>query len=184
MKNLLATLAVVGTVLTGGIASAATVIIVAGGTTPAPSNKISTASIPGNAFVTSNEILTVGDTAEFTYTALKKMTVSDIALSGTSSQSGDNMAKIVFGINSTPTTNFSSITSNAGSGSGQGSLPGLSLLAGESFTIFWATTSDIIGTAGITASFSTSAVPVPAALPLLAGGIAALGVAGRKKKRS
>ena len=46
------------------------------------------------------------------------------------------------------------------------------------FTIYWAET--IIAPVSITAAFATSAIPLPAALPLLAGALGVLGLARRK----
>ena len=51
--------------------------------------------------------------------------------------------------------------------------------AGDTLTIYWENGN--VGQVPVTFSFNTTAVPLPAALPLLAGGIAALGIARRRK---
>lgn len=59
------------------------------------------------------------------------------------------------------------------------------LTAGTSFQIFLEanTPPALEGPVGFTVSITTAAVPVPAALPMMAGGIALLGFAGRKMKK-
>ena len=73
----------------------------------------------------------------------------------------------------------------SGARTSQGARPGATsraqapLNAGDTLTIFWSNGN--VGQVPVTASFSTSEVPLPAALPLLAGGLAALGIARRRK---
>lgn len=182
MKNLIKPLVVVAALIAASAASASTVIVGPGTPTPVSANKVSTADISiGNA-VSVTETLLGTDTAEFTFTALERLRVSTIALAGTDANNGTELAKVRYALNGTPVTPFPLIVPNGQSASASGFIPSFNLDLGSSFTIFW----DLVAPAGtpigITASFNTTAVPVPAALPLLVGGVALLGAVARKKR--
>lgn len=182
MKHLLKIVAVSAALVVAGVANASTIVIVGGGSLPTNSNTVETADIPAAAFVTTTTTLGLGDTAEFTYKALQDLTVSSISIGATGSKNGVDLASLVFGFTNPPTTSLLNIQTQGGAASGTGFLPGFTMAANDTFTIFWDVTNT--GPVGVSASFFTTAVPipVPAALPLLLGGIAALGIASRKSR--
>lgn len=82
-----------------------------------------------------------------------------------------------FGLTPATLTAFSTIVP-AGRRAAGAPLPGGTLARGDVFTIYLAETID--APVSITAAFATSAIPLPAALPLLAGALGVLGLARRK----
>ena len=162
MKRFVTALATVASLSLASAASAA--VVIDDGSTPNPTNHIVTANIYAGVSVSLTQVLAKGDTAQYVYTALERLKFSDIALSGTDSKSG---------------TGFPVIGSFGSTGFAGGSLPGGIMQAGDTLTIYWSNGN--VGQVPVTASFSTSDVPLPAALPLLAGAIAALGIARRRK---
>jgi len=168
----------------GTSASAAVVIYnpITDGPTPIGSTLVTSDDLVVGDTVTATEELLPGDKAEFTFTALEDLRVSRIALSGTDNRGGLDLANVEFGLTSATTDTFDSIVSFGLTGAAFDSLAGFTLDAGEAFTLFWE--DGIEAPVGLTASFQTTAVPVPAALPLLLGGIAALGAVSRKKKKA
>jgi hypothetical protein len=184
MNKILKAAFLAATLAVGTSASAAVVVFNAGGSvTVTPSTPIATDISVGD-FVIANESLDPLGTNTFTFTALEDLVVSTIALGGVGTNTGFDLAQVRFGFSATPTTPFSTIVPNPDTASANGTLPGLSLLAGSSFTIFWESVAPAAGApVGIQASFFTSEpppIPLPAALPLLAGGIALLGLVRRK----
>jgi hypothetical protein len=166
----------------GSTASAAVVVYTPTAVTPSGATLTVSADISVGQFVSAAEVLVPGDDAAFTFTALERLRVSTIALSGSGNNGGSDLANVEFGLTAATTGTFTSITSFGSSASAIASLPGFDMLAGESFTIFWE--DGVSAPVALTASFSTTAVPVPAALPLMIGGIAALGAVARKRKKS
>ena len=178
MKRLATALATVAGLALASAASAA--VVIDDGSSPNPTNHVVLANITAGVSVTSTQVLAKGDTAQYVYTALERLRFTDIALSGTDGKSGNALKTIKFGQNFPPSTGFPTIVVISGTTAfGGGSLPGGVLNAGDTLTIFWSNGN--VGQVPVTASFSTTEVPLPAALPLLAGGLAALGIARRRK---
>lgn len=182
MNNILKAAFVAAGLVAGTSASAAIVVYSPTAVAPPPANLVTARDISVGNFISATEVLAPGDTAEFTFTALEALRVSTIALSGTGNNGGSDLGNVEFGLTSATTNTFSTIISFGKTASAFDSLPGLVLAAGDSFTIFWE--DGIAAPVALTASFSTTAVPVPAALPLMIGGIAALGAVARKKKKA
>ena len=126
------------------------------------------------------QTLLPGDSYEYVFTFAKALKISDIVLSATGTAA--NIANVEFGLTPATTMVFSTIVPTGAQAFGGASLPGGTFAKGSSFTIYWE--DGIDAPVSITASFTTSAVPVPAALPLLAGALGALGLARRKFKKA
>jgi hypothetical protein len=166
----------------GSTASAAVVIFTpaAGPSPSAPPPIVESFDLTGGQLVTAAEVLLPDQTASYTFKALNSLTVSDIAFGGTGNNAGADLGSVTFGLTSPPTNSFSSIVVSGTSSAGTSFLPGFTVAGGDSFTIFYA--DGISAPVSVDFSFSTTPVPVPAALPLLIGGVAALGAVARKKK--
>ena len=167
--------------LAGSIASAGTVVFDPNNPPPPSGNTIITTDLyaPG-LDVAVEQILLPGDTYEYVFTFSKNLRISEIALSATGTAA--NIANVGFGLTSAATGSFTTIVPTGVQAFGISSLPGGTFAAGDTFTIYWE--DGITAPVGISASFSTSTVPVPAALPLLAGALGALGLARRKSKKA
>ena len=115
------------------------------------------------------------------FVATKALRISDIALSATGTAA--DISNVRFGLTPATLMGFTTIVSTGTQAFGGAVLPGNILGRGDVFTIiYW--DEGIAAPVNTTASFTTSAVPVPAALPLLAGALGALGLACRKVKKS
>lgn len=180
MKRIIAAAALAAFMAAGSIANAA-VVVFQTNAVPSAQNKVQTADIAVNQFVTATEILLPADTGEFTFTALERLNVSSISLAGTGIGAA-NLGAVRFGFTDSKTSSFGvngTVTSfPGGSSSATAFLPGGTMDAGDVFTIFWS--GGLTSPVGVTASFFTTPVPVPAALPLLVGGLAALALVRRK----
>jgi hypothetical protein len=177
MNKFLKATAVVASIFAANAASAA-VVVFGGGPVPAATNKVQNADITAGVSVTATEILNPGDSAEFIFTALENLRVNTISLAGTGSNSGLDLADVTFGFTKPALDSFSLINNTGTAASALDFLPGLTMAAGDSFTIFWE--DGVAFPVGLTASFTTTAVPVPAALPLMVGALGLLGVARRR----
>ena len=122
------------------------------------------------------ELLVPGCAASpFIFVATKALRISDIALSATGTAA--NIGKVRFGLTpATTLTAFGTIVPAGRQAFGGARLPGGTLARGDIFTIHW--------DEGISAAFTTSAIPLPAALPLLAGALGVLGLARRKARKA
>lgn len=164
----------------GSVANAA-VVVFQTNAVPTAANKITASDIAVNQFVTATEILLPADTAEFVFTALESLVVSSISLSG-SGVGASNLSMVRFGFTDSRTSSFGTdgtVTAfPGGTASATAFLPGGILNAGEKFTVYWS--GGLTSPVGVTASFFTTAIPVPAALPLMVGGLAALAMVRRK----
>lgn len=182
MGNILKAALVAAGLIAGTSASAAVVVYTPTAVAPSGATLVTTVDISVGEFITAVEILVPGDKAEFTFTALEALRVSTIALSGTDNSGGLDLGNVEFGFTAATTDTFANITSFGATGAAFDFLGGFDMAAGDAFTIFWE--DGISAPVGLTASFQTSEIPVPAALPLLLGGIAALGAVARKKKNA
>lgn len=112
------------------------------------------------------------------------MNIQSFSLSGTGTSSGNDVADILFGFTSPGTNPFSTIVTILDTSFGGGFLPGLKLMAGDVFSIFF--TDGIVNPVGITLAFTTEApapVPVPASGMFLGAVVVAFGAfAARKRK--
>ena len=121
------------------------------------------------------EILVPGCAAgPFIFVATKALRISDIALSATGTAA--NIGKVRFGLTPATLTAFSTIVPAGRQAFGGARLPSGTFARGDIFTIHW--------DEGISAAFTTSAIPLPAALPLLAGALGVLGLARRKARKA
>ncbi|MEV8466547.1 hypothetical protein AB0T83_07095 [Fluviibacterium sp. DFM31] len=182
MKAILRGAAVAAALLTANAASAA-VVVYGAGPTPAAVNALVMTDISVGDTVNVADVLSPGDLDEFKFTALERLRVNTIALSATSSRA--TVRAIKFGLTSATTSSFLNdgqiFTFGPTSSVGVASLNGFVMNAGDMFSLYW-TESGATSAASINASFTTSEVPLPAALPLLAGALGLLGMARRKAK--
>jgi hypothetical protein len=131
------------------------------------------------------QVILPGDELEFRYTALEDLSIVSFALSGTGTSSGGDVEDITFGFTSPGTNSFSSIVTVGNTASGGGFLGGLSLMAGDVFSIFFS--DGISNPVPLTLSFQTdppSAIPVPASGLFLASALAGFGVFASRKRRA
>lgn len=162
--------------------TASTVVIGGGAPTPLPTNFIEPiVSIGNGAEVTSSKSLAPGDTVQFRYEATERFSITGFVIAATGSNFSD-LFDLRFDLTTPPGQSLDSIVALANNFTGNGSLSSLILNKGQMFSLFFAADASNIGPVGVTANFKTTVVPIPAALPLLLGGIAALGAVARKKK--
>lgn len=182
MKRIIVAAAFAALMTAGSVANAA-IVVFNQNALPTAANKVTTADITVGDIVVANEILFPADTAQFTFTALKDLKVSTISLSGVG-VGANNVGAVKFGFTDlnflTFGINGTVVPFPGGVASAFASLPGGTLKKNDFFTIFWA--GGLNNPVGVGASFFTTAIPVPAALPLLIGGIAALGLVARKRR--
>lgn len=180
MGNILKAALVAAGLIAGTSASAAVVVYTPTAVAPVESTLVTEVNISAGEFITAVEVLAPGGSAEFTFTALERLRVSTIALAGTDNRGGLDLANVEFGFTAATTDTFLNVTSFGPTGIAFDSLAGFEMEKDDVFTIFWE--DGVSAPVGLSASFLTTAVPVPAALPLLLGGVAALGAVARKKK--
>lgn len=142
--------------------------------------------IAAGSFVSFAEVLVPGNDAELRFTALENLDVSDIALSGTGNSGGTDLGNVEFGLSLATMSGFSTVTPFGATAAATGSISGLSLEAGDIFSIFW-DEDGILAPVSLTASFlttdpaATAPVPLPAAGLMLIGALGALGFVRRKR---
>lgn len=137
--------------------------------------------------ITFNEQLSHTDASSlysFTFTATENLRVSFIAMGATSSIASE-IGKVRYGYSNPPSLTFSApVVLPGGTAFASGQLSQVNLLKGQSLQVFFEEAQVLTKTVGTTSSFKTSTVPVPAALPLLAGALGAMGIARRKARKS
>lgn len=147
-----------------------------------PETTIPAAAAPVNETIVANKDYPYGvagtgtDSQLYTFTADGPVRVGNVTF--TSNGASADVAKTGIAFDGGPITSF--VPSGTGSATGVLDFNGFDLADGESFT-FLINYMDVTDPTLITANFRTSPVPVPAALPLMIGGIAALGVVKRRK---
>lgn len=190
MKKILAAAAFAATMVVGSSASAAVVFTTG---TPTSSNPAASVDLTVNTVENIVGSLVAGALVSFEFTVLELLTVTGISFSGTGPTapgSRDPLEDVLFGFTTTPTTSFAAIQSVGASSAALGFLPvtgvpgGPDMNVGDVFNIFVLNNSAAkIGLTNTVTTGDVTPIPVPAAMPLLAGGIASL-VLFRKKKRS
>lgn len=179
MNNILKSALLAAAVVAGSSASAAVVVYNPTSVTPSTANIKTEVPLSVDDTVSISETMLPGDTYQYEFTANSAMRISNIALSATGFSFAD-VSNVEFGFTAVTTGTYT-VTDLGAIFAGVGFLPGFKIGAGEKFSIWWED-EGIVLPVTFGASFQTTAVPVPAALPLLIGGIAALGVASRKKR--
>ncbi len=129
-----------------------------------------------------------GGTQSFVFTALQDLRIQNfISVSATGQSSGTSISQLTFGYtgpNATSTGNFLSfinVVPGSTTAFGGSEIPGFVLLSGEAFTFAFNSGSN--STIPATLSFTTAAVPVPAAGLLLLTALIGGGVVARRKKK-
>ncbi len=120
------------------------------------------------------------DSFEYNYTALTALTV--LGVSFTANGRAADVAKVSLSFDGAPFASFVPV-GNVNASTGEFSFGGFSLGAGEKFS-FTLNYNGVVAPVLANAFFQTAVIPVPAALPLMLGGIAALGAVARKKKNN
>ena len=164
-------------ILAGSVTSAGTVVFDPNGSQPQCANTILVSNLAPELTVAVAEIWVPGSGCVFPmqFVAKTALRISDIALSATGTAA--NIGKVRFGLTpATTLTAFGTIVPAGRQAFGGARLPGGTLARGDIFTIHW--------DEGISAAFTTSAIPLPAALPLLAGALGVLGLARRKARKA
>lgn len=162
------------------VAGSAAIVQIAGPGTPAlppaasPVNEPISAPVP----YLFSFIATGTDDKLFTLTADAPMIVNGIVFSSTGSLA--NVNKTSFSFDGGAPVTFSGIGSPTFANAFEFISP-FSLASGEAFT-FQLFANGLTSNTNLSVYFETTPIPVPAALPLLLAGVAALGVASRKKR--
>lgn len=145
-----------------------------------------TSAISAGQFVSEAAVMRPGRDIEFRYNVLTDLDIQSFAVSATGNKSGVDVANIRFGFTDPGTNMFTTILMTGTSSFGGGFLNGLTLNAGDQFSIFF--NDGIRSKVALTLSFLTkvpSQVPLPAPAILLMAALAGLGaLAKRKAKRS
>lgn len=144
---------------------------------------VTTADLTAGEFVSAAGVLAPGDQLEFRYNVLQDLNIASIAVSGTGNSSGLDLAAARFGYTSPATSMFTDITTDGTSTFGGGFLPGLTLLAGEMFSVFF--DDGIDESIAVTLSFQTAPapIPVPASGVLLGGVLLAIGAFAKRGRQ-
>lgn len=160
-------------VLAASQAPAATVVLGSGGPT--------VDLVLGETYILSSELITDDDgqtSYSFSFVATEALKIDLFTVSG--SASNEDLLNISFNLdflNPPPQgfTNFDEIGTSA-----TGNFDDFVLAPGQGFTLTFFEPGDV--NAAVGAFFETTTVPVPAGLSLMAGGLAALGIARQRRK--
>ncbi len=131
-----------------------------------------------------------GDTEEVEFTAQERLRIAGFSLTGNGFNDGEDLMKVVFNWTrmdgSVQTGSFTSDEINQGPGGTSAALDfldGFDLAAGEMFTLGYGYEGGAENV-DVDASFTTAAVPVPAAGGLLLGALGVGGFVARRKKKA
>ncbi len=141
----------------------------------------------GDDVLTNTALEAGGDSETIDFTASEALTVRDFLLTGNGFNNGQDLMEVIFGVTRADGTRtvsqFNEFRQRSGTNSiGLGDLDGFRLNAGESFSFTYDYTGE--RRADVDMSFTTAAVPVPAAGGLLLGALGAGGFIARRKKKA
>lgn len=145
---------------------------------PAPANPINNVDITAPDTFFQTVVASGTGTVTYNFKALSPLIVSN--LSFTTNGTAANVAKTYISFNGGPDMFFTPFGTSAAS-TGSLFFSPFTMNTNDIFTYVYGFSGPNLPTL-MTGQFSTTPIPVPAALPLLLGGIAALGVASRKKR--
>lgn len=135
--------------------------------------------------------LVTGNSISFDFQASEDLRVLDfLSVTGNGGNGGNDIAKAQFGYTGATITDVmrhfaaSEITVNGATATGQASLDGFVLSAGDTFSVDFAYDPGGTFTIDMDFSFVTAAVPVPAAGFLLLGGLGGLAALRRRKDKA
>lgn len=129
------------------------------------------------------KVISPGDAIEFRFTALDDFKIVSFSVSGTGTNTEDDVRDIRFGLTEPTSNAFTTVSSVGSSAAGFGFLPGMTYAMGDVFSVFF--TDGITNDVGLTLSFDTTAVapiPLPAA-GLLLGPVLLAGAAAALRRR-
>jgi hypothetical protein len=128
------------------------------------------------------EVISPGDTIEFRFTPLTGLKINSFSVSGTGTNAEDDVRDIRFGLSNPPAEIFSSVDSVGETAAGFGFIDGGIWNKGSVFSIFFS--DGIDNDVGLTLSFETSPIPLPAAGLLLGPVVLAAGAAALRRRKA
>lgn len=138
-------------------------------------------------FYSFTSVIQPGGDVEFKFNVLDHVKIDGFAIAATASgrtgaQASADIADVTFGFSLPATNNFTTTGSFGNVAFGGGFLTGGVYKPGTSFSIFFQ--DGIVNDVGLTLSFATTAVPLPAAGLLLAPVLVAGGVAAARRRKA